>query len=130
MGIEYSSSDDPRKAHQEAVGDLSALEVFHTQILVVLYTPPKASKGGIIFTDKTKEADKWQSKVGLVLKKGPKAFVNDDKTDFDGLNVEVGEWVYFRPGDGWPARINGVDCRILDNEFLVKGRVSSPDLLW
>lgn len=127
MGIEYSLSDDPRKVHQEAVGDLSALEVFHAQVLVALYVPPKASKGGILFTDKHKEQEKWHSKVGLVLKKGPKAFADDEKTSFDGLTVEVGEWVYFRPGDGWPLKVNGVDCRILDHEFLIKGRVPSPE---
>lgn len=129
MGIEYNTSDDPREAHLKAVGDTSKLDVWHTNILVALYVPPKTSRGGIILTEKTRDTEKWQSKVGLVIKKGPNAFVDDAKSSFNGLNVEVGDWIYFRPGDAWPISVNGVDCRIIDNEYLVKGKVSEPNML-
>ena len=125
---------DPKQEILDKLGDLSGVELFHNQVLVATYLRPSKTKSGIYLTDSTKQEDKYQGKVGLVLKLGPKAFVSDDKTDFDGLKVEVGDWIFYRPSDGWPQTVMGpggpVDCRVFDNEFLIRGRIDSPDAIY
>lgn len=121
---------DPKDEILAKVGSLDDLEVFHNQVIVALYVRPQKTKGGILLTDGTRGEDKYQGKVGLVLKIGPQAFVSDEKTDFHGQKIEVGDWVFFKASDGWPLSINAVDCRIIDNEFLVRGRIASPDVIY
>ena len=121
---------DPKTEILSKVGNLEHVEVFHNQILVATYVRPHRTKSGIYLSDKTVDEDKYQGKVGLVLKMGPQAFVSDEKTDFHGFKVEVGDWIFYRPSDGWPTTINSVDCRMFDNEFLIRGRISSPDAVW
>jgi hypothetical protein len=66
--------------------------------------------------------------VGLVIKKGPMAFVGEDEW-FKGVSVEEGDWIVFRPSDGWQINVNGVPCRML-NDVSVKGKLPNPDLVW
>ena len=122
--------DDPRDDILAKVGSLDSVEVFHNQILVATYVRPKKTKSGIYLSDQTVKEDEYQGKVGLVLKVGPQAFVSDDKSDFHGMKVEAGDWIFYRPSDGWPTTVNGVPCRMFDNEYLIRGRVSSPDAVW
>lgn len=112
------------------LGTLADIELFHNQILVATYVRPNITKGGILLAPQTVDEDKFQGKVGLVVKKGPQAFVSDEKTDFHGQNVEVGDWIFYKAADGWPQSVNGVPCRIFDNEFLIRGRISSPDMVY
>jgi len=112
-----------------AIGDLSKLEIMHNQILVGIYMRPEKTAGGIILTDKTKDEDKWQGKVGLVLKKGPQAFKSDGSTDFAGQNVEDGDWLIYRVSDGFAIDINGTHCRLLEDVH-VKGRVTDPAVIY
>ena len=71
----------------------------------------------------------YQGKVGLVLKKGPLAYVDDDKTSFGGQNIDVGEWTVFRSSDGWTLQINGVLCRMLQ-DVQIKMAVPKPDIVF
>ena len=65
---------DPREAILKEVGDLSSVEIFNNQILVAIYIRPEKTSGGIILANQTRDEDKWQGKMGLVLKKGPSAW--------------------------------------------------------
>ena len=121
---------DPRDDLFQKLGNLSSLCVMHNNILVATYIRPTKTKSGIYLTDGTQDEDKYQGKVGLVVKMGPQAFVDDEKTTFKGQSVEVGDWIFFRPSDGWPVTINGVACRMLDNEFLIRGKIGSPDQIY
>ena len=80
-------------------------------------------------TDKYRDEDKYQSKVGMVVKLGDLAF--DDPTDawFKGVNVGMNDWVVYRPSDGWSININGVDCRVLD-DVNARMRIPTPDMVW
>jgi co-chaperonin GroES (HSP10) len=120
---------DPRDAIMEEVGDLSSIEIFNNQILVAIYIRPEKTVGGILLPNKTRDEDKWQGKMGLVLKKGPSAFVDESQNWFNGVDVAVGEWVFFRPSDGWGLEVNGVLCRLLD-DTVIRGRAPSPDIIW
>lgn len=121
--------EDPREAILKAVGDLSGIEIMHNMILIGTYVRPNKTKSGILLSDNTRKEDEHQGKVGLVLKKGPLAFVNDQRNDFAGQNVEAGEWVFYRVSDGWQMNINGHHCRMME-EVHIRGKLKSPDIIY
>ena len=120
---------NPADPIRKDIGDLSGVTIMSNQILVAIYVRPNVTKGGIIITDKTRDEDKYQGKVGLVLKTGPTAFKEEDGKWFGGETVQPGDWVFFRVSDGWSIDINGYPCRIMD-DVLVRGKVTHPDLVW
>jgi co-chaperonin GroES (HSP10) len=118
--------EDPKKTIVKEIGDLSGFELMNTQVLVAVYIRPEKTKGGIIMTTKSRDEDRYQSKVGLILKAGPSAFVDDEGKWFSGLNLGVGDWIVFRPSDGWNVTVNGVLCRMFD-DTAVRMRIPHPD---
>jgi co-chaperonin GroES (HSP10) len=120
-----SEAKDPKQAIIELVGDLSHVEIFHNQILVATYVRPSMTKGGILRPDINVKEDEYQGKVGLVLKKGPAAFISGDDGDFMGQNVEIGDWVVYRIGDGWPLTVRDTACRILTDRT-IRMRIQDP----
>ena len=120
---------DPKTELLQEVGDIKEVEIFNNQILCAIYIRPQKTKSGIILTEKYVDEDKYQGKVGLVLKMGPEAFVDDSGKWFKNMKIKVGDWVVFRPSDGWSVSINNKPCRILD-DVAVRGRVKSPDIIW
>lgn len=127
--LKMDHTTDPRDDLLKAVGSIDHLEVFGADVLVAIYKRPEKTAGGVILSDITRGEDKWQGKVGLVLKKGPAAFKDDNNTSFHGADVDVGDWVYFRVSDGWSLTVNKCDCRMLQDVH-IKGRVPSPDYVW
>ena len=120
---------DPREDLLKQVGSLKGIEIFHNQILCAVYVRPEKTKGGIVLPDQHRAEDKIQGKVGLVLKKGASAFVDDTNTWFQDVEINEGDWVVFRPSDGWSITFNRVLCRILD-DVNVRGRIQHPDQVW
>ena len=121
--------ENPAQVLREKIGDISGIEVFNNQLLVAVYIRPQQTKGGIFMPDTALDEDKYQGKVGLVLAKGPTAFKDANNEWFQGVDIEVGDWVVFKPSDGWGMTINKNMCRMLD-DVAVRGRVSQPDLVW
>ena len=122
-------STDPKKALKKEVGNVDNVEVFNNQVLVAVYTRPEKTKSGIYLTSGTRDEDKIQGKVGLVLKKGPQAFVDPSNNWFEGIDISLEDWVFFRPSDGWSVTINNVVCRMLDDTN-IRGRIQAPDQVW
>jgi len=120
---------DPKDDLIKAVGSIDGLDLYHNQILCAVYIRPEKTKGGIVLPDQHRNEDRHQSKVGLILKVGPDAFVDESGVWFKDVSVKTGDWIVFRPSDGWSITVNGVLCRILKDEN-VRGRVSHPDLVW
>ena len=123
-----SHIEDPANEIRKRIGDISKIEVLHNQILVGGYIRPEKTKG-ILLTSQTRDEDRYQGKAGLVLKKGPLAFVDDDNNKFHGQNVDIGDWVFYRVSDGFPLVLNGTLCRLLE-EVHVKGKIPSPDVVF
>jgi co-chaperonin GroES (HSP10) len=126
------AEDKPQGSLDEikaSIGDLSGVKVFGVQVLVGMWMRPEKTKGGILLTQKTRDEDKYQGKVGFVLKKGVNAFVDGGNHVFNGDNVEVGECVLYRTSDGFPLDINGVHCRLIEDVH-VKAVVSDPTMIW
>ena len=120
---------EPKQVLLEQVGDTSSIEVFNMQVLVAVYIRPEKTKGGLFLSDKSRDEDRYQSKVGLILKKGPTAFVDKDGEWFSGLDIKEGDWIVFRPSDGWNVTVNGTLCRMLD-DMSVRARIAHPDQVW
>jgi len=139
--IAEQTGNDPRGAMLRIIGDYSNFEVAPQKLLVMTYVRRSIRKitrddgttvdfqiGG----DKTRAEDRFQGKVGLVLKIGPLAFVDDDVHKFGGFHAEVGDWVVFRPSDGLEFfhvadnGRDGVPCRLLSDTH-VFGFTDDPE---
>lgn len=128
--------DDPAKALINKIGDLSEFVVPFNKILVGIYIRPNVKKiegtdKVIHLGDETVAEDKYQGKAGVILKKGPMAFVDDDRVKFHGLNPEVGEWIAFKPSDGMKIDIRGAKGHcILLTDTQVQLVIPMPDLVF
>ena len=128
--------EDPREVLQRKAGNLD-IDIFGNDVLVAIYQRPEKTSGGIIMTDVTRKEDIYQGKIGLVLKIGPVAFVDKDGNTF--RDIRVGDWIVFRPSDGWQVLLNTkrsnpkhgdrIDCRII-GDIYIRGRVPHPDDLY
>jgi len=121
-------SIDPKKAILDAVGDISQIKVSGAQVLIGTYIRPEKTASGLILTDRTREEDEYQGKVGLVLIKGPLAFLEDENHDFGGFAIEVGDWVFYRARDGFSMKVNGHHCRLVE-DIHVRGHIEKPDIV-
>jgi co-chaperonin GroES (HSP10) len=115
-----SRSRDQKAELMKTVGDLSGVDLLNNKVLVGIYIEPEKTKGGIILAPASIKESIWQGTVGLVLKKGNTAFKDEPETGtyFHGQDVDVGDWVVFRPGDARRVQINGVDCRMVEDSLL------------
>jgi co-chaperonin GroES (HSP10) len=120
---------DPAKEIWGRIGTLKDVDIYFGNILVAIYKRPEKTASGLFLSDKTRDEDKYQGKVGLVVKKGPMAFKDDENTKFEGQNVAVNDWVVFRPSDGWPWSIGKEEFRLL-RDVDIKARIAAPDSVW
>jgi len=123
-----SHEEDPKQKLLEQLGDISDIELFHNQVLLAVYLRPEKTKSGLILTQGHLDEDRYQSKVGLLIKRGPLAFEQDGNW-FTGMTFNDHDWLIFRPSDGWSITVNGVLCRIFD-DISIKGRAPHPDSVY
>ena len=139
---------DPSERIFAKAGDLSEYEVFNSQVLVGVYIRPEKTASGLIMTTKTRDEDKFQGKVGVILKMGPRAFKDDNGVwfkDEDGRDItfDIGDWVVFRASDGWAITLplngpsddtdadggKGFLCRLMD-DVAIRMRIPHPDAVY
>jgi len=120
---------DPKEKILAEIGDLSSIEIFNNDLLLAVYIRPKKTKSGIYLSDQYVSEDQFQSKVGLLVKTGPKAFEQNEEGWFEGEKFEINDWLVFRPSDGWNITIHGVLCRVI-KDTQVKMRTQKPDEVW
>lgn len=121
---------DPKEEIYKNVKDyLDHIEVFNNQILVATYIRPQRTKSGIYITDQNRGEDQWQSKIGLVVKMGPTAFLDTSGQWFKDVSIEIDDWVILRPSDGWNLTINNNPFRMVE-DIHIKGRIKHPDFVW
>lgn len=131
---------DPR---QEILDDVRPiLKDWHippTSVLLVMYERGKTkggdvmTKGGIIVPEVqhgSLKEDKWQGKVGLVVKVGAVAFTNTDTYDWHDFAPKEGDWVVVNVGDTFSFDLPGDRRARLVDEQNVRLVVPSPDLVW
>ena len=120
---------DPKTRAMTEVGDIAKIDVFNNQVLIAVYIRPEKTRGGITLSTGARDEDKYQSKVGLILKTGPDAFIDEDGRWFKSAKLAVGDWIVFRPSDGWNIEVNGRLCRMLDDTS-VRMKIDHPDRVW
>ena len=120
---------DARDEHLNRLGDISKLEVCHNQVVCMIYRRPEQTQSGIILPDQNRDEDKYQGKVGLIVKLGPTAFKDASGGWQWPEDIGLGDWVYYRASDGWALAVNQQDCRQLDDTD-IRGRVDEPDKIW
>jgi hypothetical protein len=123
-----SHEEDPKQKLLDQLGDISDIELFHNQVLLAVYLRPEKTKSGLILTQGHLDEDRYQSKVGMLIKRGPLAFEQDGNW-FTGMTFNDLDWLIFRPSDGWSITVNGVLCRIFD-DISIKGRAPHPDSVY
>lgn len=124
--VNISRAINTKEGILEAIGDISGEEILFNNILVGIYIRPEKTRGGILLPQSATDEDNYQGKVGLVLKKGADAFKSDENIDFGTQNVEVGDWVVFRVGDGWPLAIRGTACRMITDRA-IRMKIKNPE---
>lgn len=120
---------DPKKRILEQLGDTSHIELFGNNLLIAVYIRPQKTQSGIYLPDQTTDEDRFQSKVGLLIGKGPFACNSEDTEWFGQTPFNSHDWIVYRPSDGWSITINGVLCRmLLDSQ--VRMRIPHPDAVY
>ena len=93
---EMSRASDPGEGIRKALGAvLNEIKIRGQQVLVATYIEPDKTAGGIWKPDITIQESLWMGTTGLVVKKGPWAFLPEKWPDHDP--VEIGE----TGGNGW-----------------------------
>ena len=119
-------ADNPKKAIQDAIGNLDGVEIIGDMVLIGIYIRPEKTKGGIIRPQSNVTEDVYQGKVGLVLKWGPDAFFDPNSGDLFEQRVNPGEWCVFKVGDAWNVTIKDVPCRLV-RDSAIKMKLQDPD---
>jgi co-chaperonin GroES (HSP10) len=129
--LEMQHDIDPAKKILDAVGDLSQIQVFPMQVLIGAYTRESntRTKGGIYLAEENVKEDRYQGKVGLVLKLGANCFEDESGNPIEGFKVKVGDWVWYRPSDGSSLIIRKQLCRQLRDES-IRGVIPNPDVVY
>jgi co-chaperonin GroES (HSP10) len=115
-----------KEAAMAALGDLSGYTVLASNVLVASYIKPGKTAGGLILPDSSTDEDRWQGKIGLVLKLGETAFKYDGMAAYEGTVPQVGDYVMFHTSDSRELGINGTSCRFVDSS-LIRMIVPDPD---
>ena len=125
-----AANEDFREIVLAKLGELSDFHVLGTDVLVATYIAPRKTAGGIILTERGVDEDRWQGKVGLVLKLGENAFKYvyqaNGAYEHTGTVPKVGDYVAFHTSDTRELGIRGVSCRTIDAS-LIRMIVPSPD---
>ena len=107
-----------KKAVLDNIGDLKDFSVLSSNVLVATYVKPEKTAGGIIIPDTSKDEDRWQGKVGLVLKIGESAFKYDGAFEYEGTKPKIGDYVVFHTSDSREIGVNGFSCRFIDSSLI------------
>lgn len=111
--IKKFSESQGKQTILDTIGDLASIQVMQNMVLVATYIRPEKTSGGLYLPDSAKEEDIYQGKVGLVLKLGPTAFVDQEENRFGDLSAKLHDWCVYRVGDAWDLTIRGVHCRLI-----------------
>ena len=95
------------------------------RLLVLPFTPPSKSKGGLIYSQETLDKARIATTCGYVLKMGPLAYVDKEKFP-TGPWCKKGDWVIFARYAGSRLPIDGGEVRLL-NDDEVLGTIKNPE---
>ena len=127
---------DPKQQLIDESKDLvQYIEPMGSLVLVAVYVrggvvgKEQKTVGGIIIPDSAKDEDRYQGKVGVILKCGPLAFAEDETHKWGEGKPKIGDWVLFRVGDTFPFIMGKRTYRFLEDVDARAVWTGSPDLL-
>lgn len=126
---ERSATADFKTLVLRDIGNLSNFIVLGSDVLVATYVKPRKTAGGILLPDKSVDEDRYQGKIGLVLKLGESAFKYSGPFAYEGTVPKVGQYVAFHTSDTREIGIRGVSCRTIDSQ-LIRMIVPDPDSVY
>ena len=94
------------------------------RLLVLPFTPPSKSKGGLIYSQETLDKARIATTCGYVLKMGPLCY--SEKKFTSGPWCKKGDWVIFARYAGSRLPIEGGEVRLL-NDDEVLGTIKDPE---
>jgi co-chaperonin GroES (HSP10) len=123
--------EDPRDVIWNTVGsDIEKVEPMNQQILIATYIRPAThTASGLEIPKEAVDEDRYQGKVGMVLKKGPRAFVDDGPVKFYGQDVAPGDWVIYRASDGLKGMIGDREVRFIADVY-IRAKIDHPDAVF
>ena len=95
------------------------------RLLILPFTPPEKTKGGIMLAKQTLDKERIATVVGLVVRKGPDAYSDTNKFP-EGPWCEEGDWVIFGRYAGARFNIDGGDMRLLNDDEIL-ATVNNPE---
>lgn len=88
------------------------------RILILPYTLPESTKGGILLSDETRQREQLATNIGYVVSLGPDAYKDEGKFS-DGPWCKEGDWVMFGRYAGSRFKIDGAEPRILNDDEII-----------
>lgn len=99
-------------------------------VVVATYVRHGKTKGGILMPDKSVEEDRWQGKVGLVLRLGHAAFKygewNGRDYAYDGPKAKVWDYITFHTSDARESSYAGLSIKYI-HDSLILGVIPEHD---
>jgi co-chaperonin GroES (HSP10) len=89
------------------------------RILIMPYTPPKVTKGGIEIPDEIHERERLAINVGLDLSVGSLAYKDESKFGGEAPWCEEKDWVLFGKYAGSRFKIDGGELRLLNDDEIL-----------
>lgn len=102
---------------------------YHTTgwtILVKPLVPNRATSGGILLPETTREDVHYLVNVGKVLQMGERCYTPEE--DYGKPWCRIGDWIAWRRFDGDKVKLDGVPCVKL-KDTVVRGRMKDPSVL-
>ncbi|MDE2096329.1 MAG: hypothetical protein KGL39_03720 [Patescibacteria group bacterium] len=105
--------------------------IMSARVLVAVYKRPERTAGGVLLSDKTRDEDGYQGKVGLVVGMGPLAFKDDPERglSWGDERPQIGDWVMCSVGDTRKFKLGERDMRFVE-DVNIHAVVSKPDVIW
>ena len=88
------------------------------RILILPYTLPESTKGGVILSDETRTREQLATNIGYVVSLGPDAYADTNKFP-DGAWCKKGDWVMFGRYAGSRFKIDGAEPRLLNDDEIL-----------
>ena len=124
---------DPKDALLDSISEsIDHIHPARYEVIVVIYIRPAITKGGIHIPTGSLAEDRFQGKVGLIVKHGPLAFTDPDH--WGGVVPKLHDWVCFNPNDGSEFLIldksgDGTSAKAMD-DIAIRRVIDRPDLVW
>ena len=124
-----SEAEDPKKEILKWTGSLKKEKLVGDRVLVATYARPSRTESGLYLSDSMSVEDRFQGTVGLLLLVGDSAFKYDGSFQLEGAIPKVGDFVIYRPADGFEIAFRKASCRVFRSESII-GIASDPLLYY